>query len=95
MTERFHKTVLGTIRSSEGYSIRVLGRTGLEYADDRVKIRIDSESMPDPWLEVVVYTRSIPDTPELPRTEIVDRIGRAFDYAGWRLTLQEVEPRRI
>lgn len=37
----------------------------------RTKIRIDSESMLDPWLEVVVYTRSIPDPPQLQRVEII------------------------
>lgn len=89
MTESFRKTWGGTIRSSEGYSVRVLGRTGLEYSDGRLKMRINSESMPDPWLEVVVYTRSIPDTPELPRADVIDRLRRAFDYAGWRLTLEE------
>lgn len=90
MTERFRRSRWrSAIRSSDGYSIRVLGRTGLEYKDERTTIRIDSESMPDPWLEVVVYTRSIPDTPELPRMEIIDRLRRAFEFAHWRLTLEE------
>jgi hypothetical protein len=92
--EHFSKTWGNRIRSSDGYSIRVLGRTGLEYKDDRVKLRIDSESMPQPWLGVVVYTGSIPDNSELPRAEIIERLQRAFDFAGWRLTLEEAWPKR-
>lgn len=69
MSETFRKTWRGWIRSSEGYAIRILGRTGIDYFDVGVQIRIDAEAMSSPWNEVVVYGGSIPDTTERPRTE--------------------------
>jgi hypothetical protein len=40
-------------------------------------------------LEVVVYTGSIPDTEDRPRAQVLDRLRRAFEFAGWRLTLED------
>jgi hypothetical protein len=88
VTERFKKSSWRSrITSSDGYSVRVLGPTGLEYCDAAGCIRIDSESLPNPWLEVVVNADSIPDTPDRRRANVLERIQRSFASQGWRLTL--------
>jgi hypothetical protein len=89
--ETFKKTWQGWVTSSEGYAIRVRGRTGIEWRDSLGKMRIDSEAMSKPWNEVVVYTGSIPDTTGRPRAHVLERLRRAFDYLGWRLTLDDVD----
>jgi len=45
--------------------------------------------MSSTWVEIVVYVASIPDTPDLPRTEVLDRLHRAFEFADWKLTVNE------
>lgn len=87
--EKFRKTWQGWIRSTEGYAIRAIGRSGIDFRDDHGQIHVDSEAMSTPWNEIIVYTRSIPDTVERPRREVLDRMRRAFDFAGWRLTLED------
>ncbi len=89
MTESFKRTWRGWIRSSEGYAIRVGSRTGIDYRDREGEIHIDAERMAEPWSEVVVYTRSIPDVPARPRAEVIARLRRAFNFAGWKLTLED------
>lgn len=89
MSESFTKTWRGWIRSSDGFAVRVGSRTGIDYRDDRGRLRIDSERMSVPWYEVVVYTGSIPDTPDRPRGEILNRLSRAFEFGGWRMTLED------
>ena len=88
-SETFRKSWRGWVHSSEGYAIRLLGRTSLTYRDDRGQVRIDAEAQSKPWNEVVVYGRSIPDTPERPKAEVLDRLSRAFEFRGWRLTLED------
>lgn len=87
--ELFKKSWRGWVTSSEGYSLRVGSRTGIDWRDARGTLRIDSEVMSEPPTEVVVYTGSIPDSPERPRAEVLARLGRAFDYLGWRLTHED------
>lgn len=87
--EHFKKSWRGWIRSSAGYSVRVGSRTRIDYRDSSGQIRIDSEAMSDPWFEIVVYSGSIPDTPDRPRAQVLDRLRRAFEFAGWRLTLDD------
>jgi hypothetical protein len=85
--ETFRKSWHERVSSSDGYSVRVIGRTGLDYRDDLGSFRIDSESMSGPDMEVVVYPRSIPELPGRSRAEVLDRLRRAFEYAGWKLTV--------
>jgi hypothetical protein len=87
MREVLKKSWRGHVESSLGYRIRLAGPTGLEYLDSAGAIRIDSEVMSGPGWEVVVYLDSIPDTPDRPREVVLERIRRAFDFAGWRMTL--------
>ena len=87
--EHFRKSSRGRVYSSEGYSVRIVGRTGLDYRDDAGRLRIDSESMAGTPAEIIVYGKSIPDLPERSRDEVVGRLRRAFEFAGWGLTLEQ------
>ena len=87
--ESFKKSWRGWITSSEGYSLRVGSRTGIDWRDAHGILRIDSEVMSKPWNEIVVYTGSIPDTPERPRSEVLERLRRSFEFMGWQLTLED------
>ena len=89
MSERFKRSWRGWVRSSEGYAIRLTGRTGIDYHDHVGRLRIDSEAMASPWNEIVVYTGSIPDMAERPKAEVLSRLRRSFDFAGWRLALED------
>jgi hypothetical protein len=91
MTEVFKKSWLtGWTRSSAGYSVRVGSRTGIMYRDQSGELRIDSEAMAGPELEVVVYVGSIPDDdPERLRAEVLERLKRVFAYRGWKLTAED------
>ncbi|HEX2177359.1 MAG TPA: hypothetical protein VHG70_15755 [Nocardioidaceae bacterium] len=64
MSEHFKQSWGGWISSSQGYAIRVGRRTGIDYRDPDGRIRIDAEAMSDTWYDVVVYTGSIPASPE-------------------------------
>jgi hypothetical protein len=88
MDERFKKTLRGRVISSSGYSVRIIGRTGLQYIDTSGELRIDSEAMAGPGIEVVVYVRSIPDSENRPRQQVLDNLARAFEFAGWTLSLE-------
>lgn len=83
--EIFRRGWWGWIRSSDGYSIRLLGRTRLQYRDALGELEIFAEPMSQPWTDIVVDTSSIPDTPGRSRDEVVDRLQRAFSFAGWTL----------
>jgi hypothetical protein len=87
--ETLRTTWRGWVKSSEGYSLRVGSRTGIDYRDDRGSFHIDSEVMSEPFNEVVVYTGSIPDTPERPQSEVLARLSKAFQHAGLVLTLED------
>lgn len=89
MSETFKRSWRGWVRSSEGYAVRLTGRTGVDYHDHVGRLRIDAEAMSSPWNEIVVYTGSIPDVAERPKAEVLGRLRCAFDFAGWRLTLED------
>lgn len=89
MTESFRKTWRGWIQSSEGYSVRLMGRTRLEYVDAQGNLTISAEAMSKPWSDIVVYASTIRDTEERPSSLVVDRLSRAFAFAGWRLIISD------
>mgnify|MGYP003409357664 CR=1 len=65
--------------------IRLVGRTRLQYRDALGGLDIFAEPMSEPWSDIVVDITSIPDMPGRPSEEVVDRLQRAFRYAGWTL----------
>jgi hypothetical protein len=78
------------IESDEGFSVEVLGRTGLLYTERAKKLHVDSEVLAGPS-GLVIYRDSIttwepPHTDELidesKRAAIVDNIRRAFRSDG-------------
>ncbi|MBZ5736918.1 hypothetical protein [Nocardioides mangrovi] len=84
-SETFKWNWRGWARSSEGFGVRLLGRTNLQYTDEYGDLRISAEAMRRPSTEVVVYTATIPDRPERSQEEILLRLRRAFDYKGWTM----------
>jgi hypothetical protein len=87
-TETFTSNWRGWIRSSEGFSVRLMGRTGIRYTDELRDQHISAEPM-NSSTELVVYTTSIPDRPERTRAEVVSRLRRAFDYDGWTIVEED------
>lgn len=83
--ERFRRGWWGWIRSSQGYSVRLLGRTNLQYRDPIGVLTISAEAMSKPWSDVVVYTSSIPSRDDRSRDEVIGRLQRAFTFAGWTM----------
>jgi hypothetical protein len=80
--ETFTRNWRGWTRSSEGYAVRLLGRTKLQYTDEFGELHLSAEAMSKPWSEIVVYTATIPDRAERPRGEVLSRLRRAFDHEG-------------
>ena len=85
MIERFRRTWRGEIRSSQGFSVRIIGKTGLLYAQGDASWRFNSEVMAGPGVNVVLYADSIPNDAGLDRVVVVTNIERAFLFAGWHL----------
>ena len=75
------------ITSDEGFSVQVLGVTGLQYRERDATLRISSEVLASPH-GVVVYQSSIKNwddgevIDEARRNEIVGNIRRAFAFRG-------------
>lgn len=84
-SETFKWSWRGWARSSEGYAVRLMGRTDLQYTDELGDLHISAEAMSKPSTEIVVYTATILDCPERPRDEVLSRLRRAFDYKGWSM----------
>jgi hypothetical protein len=86
----FTITRKNVIQSDEGFSIEVLGRTGLLYTEEDKSLSIDSEVLAGPS-GLVVYKNSIkawnpPHNNELivesKRNAIIENIRRAFRFRG-------------
>jgi hypothetical protein len=87
-TEHFRKTWRGWVVSSEGFSVRIEGKTGLRYKEEHGEPRIDSEAMAVPRMVVVVYTRTIPNSETRPQSQVLSNLQRAFLFVGWILSPQ-------
>lgn len=90
--ETFSRSWRGWVRSSEGYDVRLLGRTNLQYRDHGGVLRMSAEAMSDPWTNIVVEVSSIPDTMDRPRREVIARLRRAFAFNGWTLIENDSPP---
>ena len=73
----------------EGYAVRLMGRTDLQYTDEFGELHISAEVMSKPSTDIVVYTATIPDLPERPRAEVLSRLQRAFDYKRWSMIVED------
>lgn len=86
MPEKFRRRRWrGEVLSSQGFSIRLNGRTSLTCKDLAGEIQVSSEAMAGPGTTVAVYSESISETPERSRSQVMGNIARAFQFAGWTL----------
>lgn len=96
MSERFSEPEPNVIRSSEGFSITVLGRTGLRYTEGERSVWIDSEVLAKPR-SITLAKQSVrywegSDPGEVSmqdRDRIVGNVKRAFEALGYELQVQE------
>jgi hypothetical protein len=81
---------VNVIESDEGFSVEVLGRTGVRYIESSKELRVDSEFLVSSS-GLVIYKNSIrswepPFANEIidenKRAAIVDNIRRAFQFRG-------------
>jgi hypothetical protein len=93
--EHFSEPEPNVIKSSTGFAVRVLGRTGLRYTEGTRSVRIDSEVLAAPR-GIAMFKPSIRtwEGPE-PRTvtgaerdQIASNIKRAFEACGYELEVQ-------
>jgi hypothetical protein len=91
-TGEFSEPEPNVIASTEGFSVKVLGRTGMRYFEGTRSVSIDSEVLATP-LGISMYEPSI-QTWEGPepgaisdrdRARISHNIKRAFDASGYDL----------
>lgn len=78
---------VNVIESDEGFSVEVLGQTGINYTEGDRHILIDSEMLAGP-AGLILYTKSIKSwdskilVNNVDRDRIVDNIKKAFRYRG-------------
>ena len=68
------------IESEKGYSVEVLGRTGLRYTDGGRVLHIDSEVLAGPS-GIIIYSQSI--NTEKDKAKIIENIQAAFKFRGF------------
>jgi hypothetical protein len=95
MKERFSEPEPNVIESSAGFSVRVLGRTGLRYMEGHQSVWIDSEVLAKPRA-IALYKDSIKawdgadGSAQLNNTDrerIAENIKRAFESCGYELVV--------
>lgn len=83
-------------QSDSGFSVEVLGRTGLKYTELQRSMMLDSELLAGPEV-LVLYTYSIEkwlpphDAEPLDQNDkdrIVENIREAFRFRGWEIAVQ-------
>ena len=78
---------VNVIESDEGFSVEVLGQTGVQYAESGKNLFIDSEVLAGP-AGMIIYSNSIKNwedgstVDEVEQTRIVDNVKRAFRHRG-------------
>jgi hypothetical protein len=82
--EQFTEAEANVIVSSAGFSIRVLGRTGIRYSQNGRSVWIDSEVLARPNA-IAVAKASI----RFWEDEIADNIRRAFEACGYEPEIHE------
>lgn len=86
--ERFQKHRLtDRVDSSAGFSIR-LRRDRVEYTDGVGTLHIDAEWSPGRGVNIIAFTSNVPDEAHRRRQDVLGNLARAFDSAGWRLTVR-------
>jgi hypothetical protein len=93
--EWFSEPEPNVIESTSGFSVRVLGRTGMRYTEGGRSVRIDSEVLHKPGA-IALFKDSIKEwegdnapMSEDDRDRIAQNIKRAFEFCGYELEVQE------
>jgi hypothetical protein len=81
---------VNVIESDEGFSVEVLGRTGVRYTEGAKTVFVDSEVLAVASSGLVIYPSSIKqwdapfscDIDDVTREAIVENIRRAFSFRG-------------
>lgn len=96
MEAHFSEPEPNVIESSEGFSVRVLGRTGICYTEGAQSIWIDSEILVAPgaiaMLKEAIRFWEGPEPEEvneMDRDRIANNIKRAFEACGYELQVHE------
>jgi len=83
------------IESDEGFSVEVLGRTGVLYTEASRTLRVDSEVLAGPS-GLVIYKNSFhtwglphdnETIDEIKRDAIIENIRRAFRFRGFEISV--------
>ena len=90
MTMRFSLPNFNVVASDEGFSVEILGQTGVKYVEEGKSLFVDSEVLMGP-AGLVVFPESIQawEPPndqavsDRERERIVDNIRRAFRFRGF------------
>jgi hypothetical protein len=61
-----------------------MGRNDLQYVDEARRLSLFVEPLAN-YSDIVLDMSSIPDLPGPTRAEVVDRLRRAFTFAGWTM----------
>lgn len=92
----FHIPRSNLIQSGSGFSVEVLGRTGLLYSEGPRTMKIDSEVLQGPS-GLIVYTDSIvkwqsphegDEVDDACRNKIVENIKEGFRFRGLEIQVQ-------
>jgi|HubBroStandDraft_1064217.scaffolds.fasta_scaffold02955_2 hypothetical protein len=98
MEEWFSEPEPNVIESSTGYTVKVLGQTGLRYTEGDCSVLIDSEVLAKPGA-IAMFKDSIkawegrgeqagvPVTDQ-DRERIAENVKRAFEFCGYELEVQ-------
>jgi hypothetical protein len=95
MPEWFSESRVNFIESDEGFSVEVLGQTGIRYSEGPKTTFVDSEVLAEPDV-ILVYKGSIKywDPPRgldaidgSDRERIIKNIKRAFEFRGYKLRI--------
>lgn len=93
MSEWFWEPRANLIESDQGFSVEVLGRTGMRYSEGGKTASVDSEVLAEPDA-MLAYRNSIKrwDAPnesdtfnDSDRERIIGNIRRAFEFRGYKL----------
>jgi hypothetical protein len=96
MDEQFSEPEPNVIESSEGFSVEVLGQTGLRYTEGVRSVWIDSEVLAKPKAIALAkkairfWEGSAPgEVSAKDRDRIANNIKRAFEACGYELQVHE------
>lgn len=89
----FSEPRVNVIQSDEGFSVEVLGRTGLLYSEGDRHLRVNSELLVGPpwiaiWADSIKRWDAPEDAPIIDRAKqdgILDNIRRAFRFRGYEI----------